>query len=84
MIGRIGKVSALLVLLTALAASALAQSTTGSISGLVVDQSKSVLPGVTIDVRNVDTGVQRSLVTDERGRYLALNLAPGATMFVRS
>jgi carboxypeptidase family protein len=76
-IGRIGKVSALLVLLTAVAASALAQSTTGSISGLVVDQSKSVLPGVTIDVRNVDTGVQRSLVTDERGRYLALNLAPG-------
>ncbi len=77
MIGRLGKVSALLVLLMALAASALAQSTTGSISGVVVDQSKSVLPGVTIDVRNVDTGVQRSLVTDERGRYLALNLAPG-------
>src|SRR4029453_10248352 len=74
---RFGKLSALLVLFLGLAAPALAQSTTGSISGVVVDQSKSVLPGVTVDVRNVETGVQRSMVTDERGRDRALNLAPG-------
>ena len=77
MIRRVGFLTALLVLLTGFAASAVAQSTTGSISGVVVDQSKSVLPGVTIDVRNVETGVQRSQVTDDRGRYRALNLPPG-------
>jgi hypothetical protein len=74
---RINRLSALLVFLLGLATSALAQSTTGSISGLAVDQSKGVLPGVTIEVRNVDTGVVRSLVTDEGGRYRALNLPPG-------
>src|SRR5262245_41138588 len=74
---RLENLSALLVLFLGFAMPALAQSTTGSISGVVVDQSKSVLPGVTVDVRNVETGVQRSMVTDERGRNRALNLAPG-------
>ena len=56
--------------------SAAAQSTTGSISGSVTDQSKGVLPGVTVEVTNMDTGARRSLVTDVDGRYRALNLAP--------
>jgi Carboxypeptidase regulatory-like domain len=59
------------------AAAAAAQSTTGSISGSVHDQSKAVLPGVTVEVRNVETGATRSIVTDVVGRYRALNLAPG-------
>ena len=74
---RVARTSALFVLFLGLAAAALAQSTTGSISGLVVDPSKSVLPGVTIEVRNVDTGTLRSVVTDADGRYRALNLSPG-------
>ena len=74
---RFARTSALFVVLLGLAAAALAQSTTGSISGLVVDQSKSVLPGVTIEVRNVETGTLRSVVTDADGRYRALNLSPG-------
>src|SRR5687767_9884191 len=48
---RFARTCALFVVLLGLAAAALAQSTTGSISGLVVDSSKSVLPGVTIEVR---------------------------------
>ncbi|MDO8679639.1 MAG: TonB-dependent receptor, partial [Acidobacteriota bacterium] len=56
--------------------SAAAQSTTGSISGSVTDQSKGMLPGVTVEVTNMDTGARRSLVTDTDGRYRALNLAP--------
>jgi len=59
------------------AASAAAQSTTGSISGTVHDQSKSTLPGVTVEVHNVDTGATRSIVTDADARYRALNLPPG-------
>src|SRR5713226_31061 len=55
-----------------------AQATTGTIYGTVVDESKSVLPGVTIEVNNVENGAIRTLVTDENGRYRALNLPPGA------
>src|SRR5919197_5943018 len=54
-----------------------AQATTGTISGAVTDQSKAVLPGVTVVVRNMETGATRQLVTDERGGFRALNLPPG-------
>jgi hypothetical protein len=54
-----------------------AQATTGTISGTVTDESKAVLPGVTIQVKNVETGATRALVTDASGHYRALNLAPG-------
>ena len=44
----------------ALPATALAQSATGSIEGVVVDQSGAVLPGVTINITQAATGVTRS------------------------
>src|ERR1051326_4626981 len=53
-----------------------AQATPGTIYGAVVDESKSILPGVTIQVKNVENGATRTLVTDENGRYRALNLPP--------
>ena len=56
---------------------AAAQATTGTISGSVVDESKAVLPGATVQVKNVETGATRTLVTDDRGRFRALNLPPG-------
>src|SRR5439155_6767016 len=58
-------------------AAAHAQATTGTISGTVTDESKAVLPGVTVQVRNVETGAMRALTTDARGGFRALNLAPG-------
>src|SRR5881392_3188539 len=54
-----------------------AQATTGTIYGAVVDESKAILPGVSVQVRNVENGATRTLVTDENGRYRALNLPPG-------
>ena len=54
-----------------------AQGTTGSISGTVTDPQKAVVPGVTILVQQVETGAERTLVSDEHGRYTALNLSPG-------
>src|SRR5712691_7581112 len=54
-----------------------AQATTGTISGVVTDESKAVLPGVTVVVSNTETGATRTLVTDERGGFRALNLQPG-------
>jgi hypothetical protein len=53
-----------------------AQTTTGSISGTVTDESKAVLPGATVTVTNTQTGASRTIVTDERGRYHAFNLQP--------
>ena len=65
------------VLLVIAVASASAQSTTGDISGTVRDQSHAILPGVTVQVVNLETGATRSIVTDSEGRYRALNLPPG-------
>ncbi len=44
-------------------------------SGIVTDTTGAVLPGVTITIKNVDTGFTRSAVTDAQGRY-SLNALP--------
>ena len=54
-----------------------AQGTTGSISGTIVDESRSVMPGVTITVTNVETGLERVQVSDAGGRYRVLDIPPG-------
>ena len=51
-----------------------AQLTTGSIQGAARDTTGAVIPGVTITVRHLDTGVVRNLETDAQGRYIASNL----------
>src|SRR5437588_6358030 len=58
-------------------AAAQMQITTGVIDGVVVDTSGAVLPGVDVELRNVDTNVIRSVVTDRDGRFAALQLQPG-------
>ena len=68
-----------IILWLALSGSGAAQSqiTTGVIDGTVVDASGAVLPGVDVEVRNVDTNLARALVTDRSGRFVALQLPPG-------
>ena len=56
---------------------AVAQVATGSITGVVQDETGGVVPGTTVTVRNTETGISRTLTTDAGGRYSALNLAPG-------
>ena len=51
--------------------------TTAKLSGVVADESGGVIPGAQISIKNVGTGVQRSVVTDARGQYAAPSLAPG-------
>jgi hypothetical protein len=53
-----------------------AQST-GSIQGTVTDAQESVIPGVTVTVRNAATGVERTTISDASGEYIAASLAPG-------
>jgi hypothetical protein len=60
------------------AAWAQATATTGQIEGTVSDQSGGVLPGVSVTVRNPDTGFTRTAVSDEGGLY-RLSLLPLGT-----
>ncbi len=66
-----------LVLLLGPAARALAQGTVGAIGGLVTDQTGAVLPGATVTIRNMDTGVERAAIVDAAGRYHVQQLALG-------
>ena len=49
----------------------------GTINGRVLDQGDAVLPGVTVTVTNVATGVVRTTVTNEGGAYFMPGLDPG-------
>ena len=53
------------------------QITTAVIDATVVDTSGAVLPGVSVEVRNVDTNFMRTLTTGRDGRFVALQLPPG-------
>jgi outer membrane receptor protein involved in Fe transport len=64
-----------LAALTALPARA--QVITAEISGVVMDASGAVLPGVTVTARNLGTGFERTAVSTERGRYSLLSLPTG-------
>jgi hypothetical protein len=56
---------------------AFAQGSTGTILGVVTDQSRAAAPGVTVTVRNLATGVTRTQVTDDGGRFHVPELIPG-------
>ncbi|MDQ3346429.1 MAG: carboxypeptidase regulatory-like domain-containing protein [Acidobacteriota bacterium] len=58
-------------LLGCLASSAVAQETTGTILGTLVDQTGAVLPGVKIAITSVDTGQIREVATNNAGQYSA-------------
>ena len=75
---RVGVAFALVLLFVAGATerSALAQKPTFDIEGVVVDAQQAVLPGATVTVRNVSTGLTRSTATDQGGRYVVTNLPP--------
>ncbi|MEI6666885.1 MAG: TonB-dependent receptor [Acidobacteriota bacterium] len=66
---------AILVACMAFAATAGAQTLTGTVTGKVVDQQGGVLPGVTVTLTG-KTGTQTQ-VTDAQGEYRFLGLTPG-------
>jgi len=67
------------ILSTSFAAPTLAQSqaANGAIGGIVVDTSGGVLPGVTVTITNIETGAERSVITNENGLYRAQLLPLG-------
>ncbi len=73
---------ALSILLFAFAASqshaAFAQSANGTLQGTVTDSTGAVVPGATVHVQAVQTGVARDTTTNSDGFYSASNLNAGA------
>jgi len=51
---------------------------TGALSGRVTDQSGAVVPGVSVVVRNLATGVQQSAETNHAGLYWFPAVLPGS------
>ena len=72
---RIGLVLSVCLLLVAPVA-VLAQ-TTGTIEGVITDQSGAALPGVTVELAGIKLQGARSAVTSADGRYRFLSLTPG-------
>ena len=66
-----------LLLALVLTSVTLAQITTGSIVGIVTDQTGARLPSVDVVVTNVLTGSEYSIVTDAAGGYRVGSLGPG-------
>jgi Carboxypeptidase regulatory-like domain len=54
-----------------------AQYLTGSIVGIITDQSGAVVPGAKVLVSNIHTGLTRQVTTDPGGHYRAVDLPEG-------
>ena len=55
-----------------------AQTTMGTITGLVTDSSQAVIPGATVVAKNVATGAEARTVTSSTGNYVIPNLPVGS------
>src|ERR1700722_7483937 len=52
--------------------------TTSAIVGTVSDQTGAAVPGATVTITHVDTGLKRASTTDDSGRFNFPQLKPGA------
>ena len=80
-----GTMAAVLVtgILFATVVSAAAQPLTSRVEGTVQDETGAVIPGASVTMTKVDTGVARETATDERGLYL-FPLVPAGTYTVQA
>ncbi|MDQ4120129.1 MAG: carboxypeptidase regulatory-like domain-containing protein [Acidobacteriota bacterium] len=72
------RLQTLLFTILFLSSSVLAQTSTASISGVVIDEKESVIPNGSVTVRNTGTGFTRTIQTDAEGRYQFTNLPIGS------
>ena len=71
------RIVAAFAIVIALAPTSVAAQTSATLVGVVQDAQGGRLPGVTVRVRNPDTGVSREQVTDAEGRFRATALPAG-------
>ena len=67
---------ALIASILCVAGMASAQNPTFALEGVVEDAQQAVLPGATVTVQNVSTGLNRTATTDEGGRFVIRALPP--------
>jgi len=72
-----GVAAAITILVGTLLSPAVRAQSEASISGIVSDSSGGAVAGATVTIRNTETGSERSVSTDEAGRYNAASLAVG-------
>ncbi|HAF21852.1 MAG TPA: hypothetical protein DCK93_02895, partial [Blastocatellia bacterium] len=70
-------ISLLFVLFALTTVSVLAQTSTSSITGRVVDSKDAILPGATVTVTNEATGLSQTQTTTESGVYAFASLPVG-------
>ena len=76
--GRTLRVVSLVVAVAAFSTQALAQGeTTSAIVGQVADATRALVPGATVTITNRDTGMKRSVRSDDAGRFSFPQLKPG-------
>src|SRR4030095_9194497 len=56
---------------------AFGQGAVSELNGTVLDSSQPVLPGVTVTLTEETTGLTRTVVTNDRGRFVAIAVTPG-------
>ncbi|HEY2019511.1 MAG TPA: TonB-dependent receptor, partial [Bryobacteraceae bacterium] len=69
---------AALFLLISLSFGAFAQTPLGTVTGLAIDPSGGVVPGVTVRLTSEETGVRRTASTNNAGAYSFPDLPPGS------
>jgi outer membrane receptor protein involved in Fe transport len=67
----------LLTATTLLATPAAAQTSLGTLRGIVSDEQRGVLPGATVTARHVATNTTHTTVSGERGQFFLTNLPAG-------
>ena len=59
----------LIILLVILSITAFAQTSRGTVSGIVADQTAAVIPGAAVTLTNTETGLIRTTVTNGEGIF---------------
>ncbi|HEX8560414.1 MAG TPA: carboxypeptidase regulatory-like domain-containing protein [Pyrinomonadaceae bacterium] len=73
----IKRLIALAACVLCLCAAAFAQTVTGTLQGTVKDPNGAVVPGAAVAIRNVETGQERTLTTNDEGLFVATFLPVG-------
>src|SRR5687768_13179442 len=77
------RIALLIAALLMIPATIMAQAgATGSLNGVVQDPNGANLPGVSVTVRNLNTGALRTVMTDGEGRWNIPGLAVGTYQLV--
>src|SRR5262245_52453502 len=58
-------------------ATSFSQTVGGTLLGAVTDRSGARLPGAEVEIKNMDTGLTRAVLTNESGTFNVANLQPG-------